>query len=207
MANSLSEWVYSHRLTTRHEARKSSVRICFILAKQANRNANYFSAKQKLLWMSSLNKHVLFRSIHSKYFSQIDIFIKMTLLKQYFHYNICFSSQLFAHLGGFISLRLCSPPSPDGVFRTRQFRNKQGRTAVLPLLYMTQLIAKNIVLWWSRYSPDPGTVAWWAWRSVCPLASLKTRNMWPLFTPTLTPLLRQSWVLHLKGCSSCEFCA
>lgn len=49
MANSLSEWVYSHRLTTRHEARKSSVRICFILAKQANRNANYFSAKQKLL--------------------------------------------------------------------------------------------------------------------------------------------------------------
>lgn len=42
MVNSLSEWFYSHRLITRQQARKSTMRICFILAKQANRKAFIF---------------------------------------------------------------------------------------------------------------------------------------------------------------------
>jgi len=50
IVNSLSEWFYSHRLTTRHEARRSSMRIHFILAKEANRNANiFFLSKEKVV--------------------------------------------------------------------------------------------------------------------------------------------------------------
>lgn len=145
MVNSLSEWFYSHRLITRQQARKSTMRICFILAKQANRKAFIFFFSQQRescsechLWTNMFHLEILMPRIFLKLIFWLKWQTNIFITKRYF------PSQLFAHLGGLISLIPCSPPSPDGVFRTRQFRNKQGRKAVLPFLCMTQLIARTL---------------------------------------------------------------
>lgn len=200
MANLVSEWFFRHRFITRHHIRKSSMRICFILPKQVNSNVYYFfsSVKEKFFWMPSLDKHVSFRSIDSMYFHQIDIFIKTTKLHQYFHYKKMF----------FI-LAVCLLrwiPQPDTLFSTQHWCGLQEQTeansAASPVHDPTHCQEHWPMMSWPRL--DSVSVALWVWRSTCPLAFLKTRSMWPLFTLVLTVLLRQSWILQLKGCSSCS---